>query len=97
MSSSRHYLEYHFNRNPKTIKNNYYKLDALVKGLLFFNYEVWTIVYFEKVPRYCEAVYMVAEYLKANYDYIQTLPYSKFEQCDVQFDVYKMGVDFKVT
>lgn len=44
LKSGRDYMEHHFNRNPETIKNNYFKLDALV----------WSIVYFEKVPRYSE-------------------------------------------
>jgi len=44
MRISTSYLEYHFNRNPKTIANNYYKLDALV----------WSIIFFEKLPRYSE-------------------------------------------
>ena len=60
METSRRYLEYHFNKNPTTIANNYHKIDALV----------WSVVFFEKVPRYDNKVYLMAEYLKANYDYI---------------------------
>lgn len=60
MRVSNGYLDYHFNKNSATVKNNYYKLDALV----------WSIVYFEKVPRYSDEVFKMAEYLKVNYDYI---------------------------
>ena len=86
MKVSRNYLNHHFNVNANTIKNNYYKLDALV----------WSIVFFEKVPRYSEEVYLMAEYVKSNYDYIQTLPFKKFEDADIQFDVLSMSPDFKV-
>lgn len=85
MRVSNGYLDYHFNRNPATVKNNYYKLDALV----------WSIVYFEKVPRYSDEVFKMADYLKATYDYIQTLPFQKFEDCDVQFDVLKVALDYR--
>ena len=60
METSKRYLEYHFNKNPPTMANNYHKIDALV----------WSVVFFEKVPRYDNKVYLMAEYLKANYDYI---------------------------
>lgn len=60
MKSGRDHLEYHFNRNPETVKNNYFKLDALV----------WSILFFEKVPRYSNQVYLMAEYIKTNYDFL---------------------------
>lgn len=73
MKTSRKYLHYHFNRNPRTIVNNYIKLDALV----------WSIVFFEKIPRYSNRVYLMAEYLKVNYDYLSTLTYEKFLDADI--------------
>lgn len=85
MQSSRDYLELHFNRNPETIKNNYFKLDALV----------WSIAFFEKVPRYSNQVYLMAEYLKANHDFLNAQPYEVFDHCNVEFDVFKIGFDYQ--
>lgn len=58
-------MEYHFNRNAPTIKNNYFKLDSLI----------WSIIFFEKIPRYSDKVYLLAEYIKTNYDFINELGY----------------------
>lgn len=73
MRASRAHLDYHFNKNTKTLKNHYVKLDALV----------WSLIFFEKVPRYSNAVYVMAEYLKANYDYIQTMSMQEFLDADI--------------
>ena len=78
------YLDFHFNRNPHTIKNNYYRLDALV----------WSIIFFEKIPRYADEVYLMADYIKQTYDYIQTLDFQKFQDCDIQFDVRRVSPDY---
>ena len=73
MKVSRNYLDYHFNKNSVTVKNNYYKLDALV----------WSVIFFEKIPRYSEQVYLMTEYVKANYDYIQGLNFDRFVDSDI--------------
>ncbi|CAD8058314.1 unnamed protein product [Paramecium sonneborni] len=85
MQTSRKYLEYHFNRNIQTVKNNYFKLDALI----------WSIIFFEKIPRYSDKVYLVAEYIKSNYDFLNSLSYQSFEDCVVEFDIFKMKIDYK--
>lgn len=48
--------------------NNYHKIDALV----------WSIVFFEKVHRYSNQVYLMAEYLKSNYDYLNSVNMTSF-------------------
>lgn len=47
-------FDFHFFINGKTAENNYYKLDALV----------WSCIFHEKVPRYSDKVYKMAEYFK---------------------------------
>jgi hypothetical protein len=73
MKVSRNYLNYHFNRNPRTASSHYLKLDALV----------WSIIYFEKIPRYSNRVYLMAEYLKVNFDYMSTLSYEQILDADI--------------
>jgi len=46
-------FDFHFFINSKSVDDPYYKLDALV----------WSCVYHEKVPRYSEKVYKMAEYM----------------------------------
>ncbi len=54
-------LRFHFTKSNIT-KNNHYKgIDALV----------WSILFFEKVDRYGDEVYLMGEYLIKNYQMIQ--------------------------
>lgn len=52
MFAIRRNFDFHFYINAKSVDNPYYKLDALI----------WSSVYHEKVPRYSDKVYKMAEY-----------------------------------
>lgn len=52
MHAIRRNFDFHFYINSKSTENFYYKLDALV----------WSSIYHEKVPRYSDKVYKMAEY-----------------------------------
>jgi hypothetical protein len=58
-------FDFHFFINGKSAENNYFKLDALV----------WSCIFHEKVPRYSDKVYKMAEYFKQHFDYINTLSF----------------------
>lgn len=64
-------------KNPNTI---YYQLDALI----------WSTVFFEKVPRYSDEVYMMAEYFKQQRDYLKTCTVKDFEDALIEFDAYRV-------
>jgi hypothetical protein len=38
----------------------------------------------------------MAEYLKANFDYLATLQFEDFENCNIQFDVQKIATNHRV-
>ena len=59
-------FDFHFFINAKSAEDPYYKLDALV----------WSCVYHEKIPRYSEKVYKMAEYLIQHFNYLKTLSFS---------------------
>ena len=82
---SRNQLEFHFNRNPQTVQQNYLYFDALV----------WSIVYFEKLPRYSDQVYKMAEYLINTYKYLQDLEFNHFLFTNVHFDVSRISWSYK--
>ena len=62
-------FDFHFFINSKSVDDPYSKLDALV----------WSCVYHEKVPRYSEKVYKMAEYMIQHYNYLKTLSFSQLE------------------
>jgi hypothetical protein len=76
MKTNRQAFDRHFNELYKD--DPYKKIDALV----------WSAVFFEKVPRYSEQVYLMAEYLVQNHRYLRSLPLSDFLECAVNFDVF---------
>jgi hypothetical protein len=62
-------FDFHFFINAKSTDNPYYKLDALV----------WSCVYHEKVPRYSDKVFKMAEYFMQHYLYLKTLSFTDIE------------------
>lgn len=52
-------------------------------------------IYFEKVPRYSDAVYLMSQYFIQHYEYISSLPFKKFEECMIEWDVFRIPVNFK--
>ena len=74
----------HVRDNPYTKENIYRKLDALV----------WSTVFFEKVPRYSDEVYMMADYFKQHVDYLATCTMDDFEKGVIEFDAYRVDSDF---
>lgn len=58
-------FDFHFYINAKTVDNPYYKLDSLV----------WSCIFHEKVPRYSEKVYRMAEYFISHFNYLKTLSF----------------------
>lgn len=57
MVNNRQAFDRHFNKNPKTKVNPIIKLDALV----------WSTIFFEKISRYSEEVFLMADYFYQNY------------------------------
>ena len=62
-------FDFHFFINSRSQEDPYYKLDALV----------WSCVYHEKIPRYSDKVYKMAEYLVQHYNYLKTLSFTEIE------------------
>jgi hypothetical protein len=60
MSSSRIIFDKHFNSLPKSSRNPFFKLDALI----------WSKLFTEKQERYSNNVYQVAAYFISQYHYI---------------------------
>lgn len=85
MMNIRQFLDYHFNRNQATKTNPYLYIDALV----------WSIAYFEKLPRYDDSIYIFSEYLVKQYEYLETLSFEDILNCNINFDVFRMNYDFK--
>lgn len=77
--------EKHFYSNPRTSQNPYYKMDALV----------WSSLFFEKVERYSDQVYLLAEYFIQHFRYLNTLDLNDFMTGQVDFDVYRNTLDYK--
>jgi len=87
MLNNRIAYDKHFNKNPKTSLRPYYKLDALV----------WSTIFFEKVPRYSEIVYMMSEYIMQHYEYLANESFENFMYSNIQWDVYRIPVNYKDT
>lgn len=82
---NRQNYERHFYRNQKTRENNYYKIDSLV----------WSTIFYEKVERYSDSVYMVSEYFVKHFKYLNSLSLEDIERGQLDFDVYRNSLDFK--
>lgn len=81
---NRQNYEKHFYNNPKTSSNPYYKIDALM----------WSTIFFEKVERYSDRVYIMSEYMVKHFNYINHLSQEDLERGQVDFDVYRNSLDF---
>jgi|LauGreDrversion4_2_1035121.scaffolds.fasta_scaffold196587_1 hypothetical protein len=77
-------FDFHFFINGKSVDDPYYKLDALV----------WSSIYHEKVPRYSEKVYKMAEYMVQHYFYLKTLSFSEIEQCVIDWSSYRVPYNY---
>jgi len=82
---NRNTFEKHFYSNYKTAQNPYYKVDALV----------WSTIFYEKVERYSDRVYLMAEYCVAHFRYINTLSVDEIYASQIDFDLYRNSLDFK--
>jgi hypothetical protein len=78
-------FDFHFYINAKSVENPYYKLDALV----------WSCIYHEKVPRYSDKVFKMAEYMMQHYEYLKTLNFNEIEQASVDWCSYRVPFNFK--
>jgi Ubiquinol-cytochrome C chaperone len=78
-------FEKHFFSDPKTSQNPYYKIDALV----------WSVIYYEKVERYSDQVYLLSEYFIQHYRYLNTLTLEDFMDGQLDFDIYRNSLDYK--
>src|SRR3990167_666111 len=78
-------FERHFFSVPKTSQNPYYKIDSLL----------WSTVFFEKVERYSDQVYLMSEYLIKHFQYIQSLSMEDLGRAQLDFDVYRISIDYK--
>ena len=61
------------------------KLDALV----------WSFVFFEKVPRYSDEVYFIADYIDKHVKILKKISIEKIENGEFEFDIYRSEIDFK--
>lgn len=66
------------------MEDPYYKLDALV----------WSCIYHEKVPRYSEKVYKMAEYMIQHFNYLKSLSFTEIEQCAVEWSAYRVPFNY---
>lgn len=78
-------LRFHFSISNITKDNPYKGIDALV----------WSILFFEKVNRYGDEVYLMGEYLVKNYQMMQH--YNEQELLDglIEFDAYLVDSKYK--
>ena len=77
-------FDFHFYINSQSVDDPYYKLDALV----------WSCIYHEKVPRYSEKVYKMAEYMVQHYNYLKTLSFTEIEQCAIDWSAYRVPFNY---
>ena len=78
-------FDFHFFINAKSVDDPLYKLDALV----------WSCVYHEKVPRYSDKVYKMAQYFYQHFLYLKTLSFQDIEKCNIDWSAYRIPVNFK--
>lgn len=82
---NRQNYEKHFFSNFKTSQNPYFKIDALV----------WSTLFYEKVERYSERVYLLSEYMIKHFRYINSLSLEEIEAGQIDFDIYRNSLNFK--
>lgn len=85
MFAIRRNFDFHFYINSKSVDNPIYKLDALV----------WSCIFHEKVPRYSDKVYKMAEYFLQHYAYLKSLSYEDIEQGNIDWCSYKVPFNYK--
>jgi len=56
---------------------------------------VWSTIFFEKVDRYADEVYMISEYLLTHYDYIKSLTIEDLMDGRIAWDAYRIPLDYK--
>ncbi len=82
---NRENFEKHFFSNFKTSQNPYFKIDAMV----------WSTIFFEKVERYSDRVYLMSEYLVKHFRYINSLSLEEIESGQIDLDIYRNSLNFK--
>ena len=85
LETTRKVLNYHFRENKDTVNNPINKIDALV----------WTNIFYEKIDRYDQRVYIVSSYLLENYKYMKTRSLKDIEDFNVQWNAFAMPVDYR--
>jgi len=85
MLNNRIAYDHHFNKHPITSNNPYIKMDSLI----------WSTIFFEKVPRYSDVVYLLSEYVIKHFEYFQRLEMSDFLNADIEWDVFRITVNYK--
>ncbi len=78
-------LRFHFTKSNITKDNPYKGIDALV----------WSILFFEKVDRYGDEVYLMGEYLIKNYQMIQNYNEQDIINGLIEFDPYLVDPKYK--
>lgn len=56
---------------------------------------MWSSIYHEKVPRYSDKVYKMAEYFHQHYMYLKTLSFEEIEQCKIDWTAYRVPMNYK--
>ena len=85
LETSRKLLDHHFNYNESTFNDVFYKIDSLA----------WNSIFFKKVERYDERVFMMSSYMIENYFYIKNLEFENILNCEYSFNVFCIPVDYK--
>ena len=78
-------FEKHFFSDSKTSQNPYYKIDSLV----------WSALFYEKVERYSDHVYILSEYMIQHFRYLNTLSLEDFMTGQIDFDIYRNTLEYK--
>lgn len=85
LETNRKLFNHHFNYNETTFNDVYYKIDCLA----------WSGIFFKKIERYDERVYLMSGYMIENYFYVKNLGFEEILNCEVDFSVFSMPVDYK--
>ena len=84
MYAIRRNFDFHFFINGKSAEDPYYKLDALV----------WSCIFHEKVPRYSDQVYKMAEYFVQHFNYLRSLSFTDLEKATVDWCAYRVPFNY---
>lgn len=52
-------------------------------------------IFFEKVPRYSDVVYMMSEYVIKHLQYLENVDFQEFMLSDMQWDVYRIPITYR--